>query len=154
MTTILYPTRGGPNSYPNQDKVIELAKTRQAELVFLYVSDVRFLGNLGHTAHAPVIESELDQMGEFLLVMAQERAQKAGWDARTVVRKGDFSEALKAVIQEYRVDTVILGAPGQSKAVTTETMQTDLLLLLIEEFGIEAMVLQDGDFTPLTVSEE
>jgi hypothetical protein len=72
MTTILRPTRGGEASYPNQDRAIKLAKERDADLLLLYVANVHFLDRLA----GPVIvdvETELEEMGEFLLALAQER---------------------------------------------------------------------------------
>ena len=41
--TILCPTRGGEASYANQERAIALAVEREAELIFLYVSNVHFL---------------------------------------------------------------------------------------------------------------
>ena len=78
MTTILYPTRGGQNSYPNQDLVIAMAKEQNAELIFLHVANANFMENIGYAAHLDIIEEELDRLSEFLLVMAQERAKKSG----------------------------------------------------------------------------
>jgi nucleotide-binding universal stress UspA family protein len=88
---ILCLTRGGEASYPNQDGAIAIAKDLDEELLFLYISSVQFLD---HSAAPKVvdIESELDEMGEFLLVMAQERAQKAGVKADILVRRGNFQE--------------------------------------------------------------
>ena len=80
MKTILYPTRGGQTSYSNQDAVIALAKEWNAKLIFLYISNVDFLEKLGHVSHTKVVQNELEDMGEFLLAMASERAEKAGWN--------------------------------------------------------------------------
>jgi hypothetical protein len=41
---ILCPTRGGKGSYPNQDRAIAIAKERGAEILFLYITNVEFLG--------------------------------------------------------------------------------------------------------------
>lgn len=145
MTTILYPTRGGQTSYPNQDRVIEMAKEHEATLVFLYVSDVEFLSALVRPAPVDIVESELDHMGEFLLAMAQERAGKAGWKADAVVRRGVFREALNDVIKEYGVDILALGAPGEEHAITTPKFLLNLMESIVEEFGIQVFVIRNGE---------
>ena len=149
MKTILYPTRGGQTSYLNQDAVIALAKEKNAKLIFLYVSNVQFLEKLRYVSHTKVVEEELEEMGEFLLAMACERAEKAGWKAEAVCRQGEFLEAVNEVIREHQVDTLIIGAPGSTHAVTT----TDFLQNLIQEIKgtnqIEVLVIQDGHLIDL-----
>ncbi len=101
MTTkLLCPTRGGEASYPNQDSAISLAIEQGAELIFLYVSNVNFL-DLTAAPKVFDIETELDEMGDFLLAMAQERASQAGIEADAVVRRGEFRETLQDIIEEY-----------------------------------------------------
>lgn len=145
MTVILCPTRGGQGSYPNQDRAILIAQARAGELVFLYVTNVHFLDQF----QSPVlvdIEDELDDMGEFLLAMAQERAEKAGVRARTDVRRGEFVEALQAVVREYEVDTVVLGSPTQGAAAfTTSDYLDDLTRFLLTQAGVEIFLVQDGE---------
>lgn len=145
MPTILYPTRGGPSSHENQDCVIALAKELKANLIFLYVSNVEFLGSVARPALVDIIEDELDHMGEFLLAMAQERAAKAGWQADAVVRRGNFYAALSGVIIELDVDILALGAPGQSHAVTTPKFLKQFMESISEEFGIDVIVLRAGE---------
>ena len=149
MKTILFPTRGGQTSYSNQDAVIALAKEWNAKLIFLYISNVHFLEKLGHVSHTKVVQNELEDLGEFLLTMACERAEKAGWKAEAVVRHGSFIETIHNVISEHQVDTVVIGAPGATHAVTT----TDLLQSLVQEIReahqIEVLVVQDGDMIEL-----
>jgi hypothetical protein len=64
---ILCPTRGGKDSYPNQDRAVALAKERGVGVLFLYITNVDFLE---HTAAPKLIdiEHEMDEMGEFMLV--------------------------------------------------------------------------------------
>jgi nucleotide-binding universal stress UspA family protein len=141
MTTILFPTRGGQSSFPNQDRVIALAKERDAHLIFLYVSNVEFLGSVSSAALVDVVQDELEHMGEFLLAMAQERADKAGWKADAVVRSGSFTDALRDVIKNYDVDVLVLGAPGGGHAVTTENFLNDLKDEMVAEFDLEVILL-------------
>ncbi len=149
MKTILYPTRGGQTSYPNLDAVIALAKEWNAKLIFLYVSNVQFLEKLGHVRHTKVVQNELEDMGEFLLAMSCERAEKAGWKAEAVVRQGAFLEAVNEVIREHQVDTFVIGAPGSTHAVTTTDFLQSLIQEIREAHQIEVLVIQDGDMIDL-----
>jgi len=149
MKTILYPTRGGQTSYQNQDAVIKLAREEKAKLIFLYVLNVQFLERCGHVSHTKVVEEELEDLGEFLLVMACERAEKAGWKAEAVVRQGVFLEAVNEVILEYQVDTFVIGAPGSTHAVTTTDFLQNLIQEIKETHQIEVLVIQDGHLIDL-----
>ena len=148
MDKILCLTRGGKASYPNQDRAIALAKEREAELFFLYVTSVEFLD----TTPLPKLidlEAEMEEMGEFLLTMAQERAQKAGIEARAIVRRGVFRRALKNVIKEHAVTTVMLGSskkvPGALGPVYIQKLGQELS----SEDGVEFIVTQDGKITKI-----
>ncbi len=145
MTTILRPTRGGEASFPNQDRAIAIAKERNADLLLLYVSNVHFLDHVA----GPVIvdiETELDEMGEFLLAMAQERAEKAGVRAETIVRRGEFREALEQVIQEHgKITTLLLGAAIEETSVTPVGYLEEMAKSLLAEYGIEVIVVHEGE---------
>jgi nucleotide-binding universal stress UspA family protein len=145
MTTILRPTRGGEASYPNQDRAITLAKEREADLLLLYVANVHFLDRLA----GPVIvdvETELEEMGEFLLALAQERAEKAGVRAKTLVLRGEFRKALEQVIQEYEeVTTIVLGTAAGETSVTPLGYLEDLIQWLLTKCGIEVVVVDGGE---------
>jgi nucleotide-binding universal stress UspA family protein len=142
--TLLCPTRGGEASYPNQDQAIALAKERDAHLIFLYVSNVHFL-DLTAAPKVFDIEAELDEMGDFLLAMAQERAAKAGLEADAIVRRGEFRETLKEVIEEHQVTTVVLGAAGKETGVLTEEYIDALSEELCHETGTEFIVVHQGE---------
>jgi nucleotide-binding universal stress UspA family protein len=141
---ILCLTRGGEASYPNQDGAIAIAKDLDEELLFLYISSVQFLD---YSAAPKVvdIESELDEMGEFLLVMAQERARKAGIMADILVRRGNFSEVLKDVVQEYPIKTVILGSSTGDTGVITEEYISEITEEISRENDVEFIILKDGN---------
>ncbi len=147
MTMILCPTRGGQSSIPNQQWAISLAKERNASLTFLYISNVRFL----ERASGPMIvdiSDKLDEMGEFLLAMAQDRAAQAGIAAETIVRQGDFQEALTAVIQEIGADTVVIGQAARGTGVTTESYMS-ILADAVKNTGAELFVVDEGQVVHL-----
>ena len=145
MTTILRPTRGGEASYPNQDRAIALAKERNADLLLLYVSNVRFLDRLAGPVLVDV-ETELDEMGEFLLAMAQERAEQAGVPAKSLVLRGVFREALAQVLKDHpEVTTVVLGAAVEGTSVTPAGYLEDLVQWCHAEHGVEVIVVRRGE---------
>ena len=144
MTRILCPTRGGEASYPNQDYVISLAKERGAELLFLYIADVQFLNQIASPVVVDVVQ-EIEDMGEFLLVMAQERAEKAGVDAKHTVRRGIFREALTQAITENEVDIVVLGSSEEETGLTSQSFMEDLSESLARELGVEVILVHRGE---------
>lgn len=144
MKRILTPTRGGEASQPNQDRAIQIAKKKDADLFFLYIADVSFLDRLA----SPVLvdmEAELSEMGEFVLAIAQERAEKQGLEARALVRSGNFSEVLADVIEEFEIDTLILGSPEEETGITTRDYLTGLSEELSERFDLEILLLSRGE---------
>ena len=144
MTAILYPTRGGDPTFLNQDWVINLALERASDLLLLYVSNVHFLDHLAGPVRVDLVEAELDELGEFLLTMAQERAEKAGQAAEIIIRQGLFREALLEVVEEYNATTVVLGYPTLDTAITTREYIHSLAEFLQKEKGIEVFVLDAG----------
>ena len=143
MITILCPTRGGKESHPNQDFAINLAKERGADLLFPYVSNIQLLSRAGPPIVVD-IEEELDEMGDFLLSMAQERAEKSGVLAKVAVRRGVFSEVLKEVIVEKEIKIVILGSSPKEAGIVSYDRLQELSETLNEETGVEFIVVQDG----------
>jgi len=146
MTTILCATRGGEASYPNQDFAIALAKERNADLLFIYVTDVQFLNRLA----SPVLvdmEAEMDRLGEFLLLMAKERAEKAGVNAETVVRRGVFRGALEEVAEAHQVSLIMLGSPAGETSITGQEYLENLAEDVWADTGIETLLVHGGEIT-------
>jgi len=143
MTTILCPTRGGKESHPNQDFAINLAKERNADLLFMYVSNIQLLSRTGAAIVVDIAE-ELDELGDFLLSMAQERAEKSGVPAQVAVHRGVFSEVLKNVISESKIDTVVLGSSPQESGIVSHEHLEALSTKLSNELDVEFIVVQDG----------
>lgn len=116
MSKILCATRGGEASYRTQDAAIALAKERSDTLLFLYVVDIHFLDK---TAAPIVVDvgNEVTKMGEFLLLMAQERAAEQGVTATTICRRGEFREELKKTALEEDVSLVVLGRPAGDESI-------------------------------------
>jgi nucleotide-binding universal stress UspA family protein len=108
MGRILCATRGGEASRRTQDAAIALAKERGDELIFLYVADSSFLNR---TAAPLVIDvaSRLVKMGEFQLLMAQERAAAQGVSAQTIVREGKLRAEMVGAARNLEIDLIVLG---------------------------------------------
>jgi len=140
---ILCLTRGGRSSYPNQDWAIAHAKESNAQLRFLHVTNVHFL-DLIAAPKVVDIEAELDELGEFLLVMAQERAKNAGVQAETTVRHGEFRQVLEQVISEFDVDTVIMGASAGNTGIVSPDYRKALTEDISCETGVEFIILREG----------
>jgi nucleotide-binding universal stress UspA family protein len=144
MGTILCPTRGGEASIANQHRAIAIAKERGAELIFLHISNVEFLDMVA----SPVLvdmEAELEHMGEFLLAMAQERAEKAGVQADTVVCHGVFREGLKKVIEERQATTLVLGSSPEVMGSMDMEYLYELIQWIIKEAPVEIFIVKEGE---------
>ena len=144
MTTMLCPTRGGKESQPNQDFAIQYAKQHDADLLFLYVSDLRLISRAGPPIVVD-IEEELSEVGDFMLTMAQERAEKAGVTAGTAVRSGVFSDVLREIIRENKIHTVILGESHEKTGVATSEYLQHLSEDLGRELNVEFIVVHRGE---------
>jgi nucleotide-binding universal stress UspA family protein len=141
---ILCPTRGGKDSYPNQDRAIAIAKERGADLLFLYITNVEFL-RLTAAPKLIDIEDELDEMGEFMLTIAQERAEKASVNALTLVQRGQFHEVLIDVIEEHQIDTVVLGSSAGGTGMVTAEYVHNLADEISGKTGVEFIVVNRGE---------
>lgn len=140
MGKILCATRGGEDSYPTQDAVIALAKERGDELVFLYVANTSFLNQMA----APLVvdvESSLEKLGKFQLVMAQERAAAQGLEAQAIVRRGQLQTELIAAAKEIGATLVVLGRPLGPNAVFEEVALKTFVSKIEDEAGIEARII-------------
>ena len=115
MGLILCATRGGEASQHAQNAAISLAKERGDELAFLYIIDLRFLDKTA----APImvdVENELAQLGNFLLLVAKERASEKGVITHTLSRKGNLREEIKKAALEIGATLVVLGRPGEDSS--------------------------------------
>lgn len=113
MAGIICAIRGGPDSRPTIEKSIQLAKQTGQKLYFLYVVNLDFLA---HTTSSRVaaISTEMHQMGEFILLSAQQTAKRQDVLAEIVVRQGSVSEEIVALCHEVEANYVILGIPQQA----------------------------------------
>jgi nucleotide-binding universal stress UspA family protein len=116
-----------------------LAKERGDTLLFLYVVDLHFLDKTA----APIVVDvgdEVQEMGEFLLLIAKERAEEQGVTAKTISRKGEVREEIKKVAQEEGVSLVMFGRPaGQESAFQLAELE-EYAAEIERETGIETII--------------
>jgi hypothetical protein len=122
MSKILCAIRGGEASQRIQDIGIELAKKQGDEIVFLYVVNTEFL-DTASSALRESVTHEMEKLGDFLLLMAQERAKKQGVVADGILRHGYLREEFEAAACPTEISTVLLGKPGEEGNFTLETLE-------------------------------
>jgi nucleotide-binding universal stress UspA family protein len=141
MGKILCATRGGEASYRTQDAVIALAKEQNDSLVFLYVVDTNFISKTERAVRPDVVATEMEHMGEFLLAMACERAEKQGVQATPCVKHGQLDAALKEAAVEEGASLVVLGRPGGEESRFQLASLEKLAADIFEETGAEARII-------------
>lgn len=149
---IVCPTRGGEASIPNQDRAIAIAKERGVEVLFMYIVNVEFLG-LTASPKLVDIEGELEEVGEFILAMAQERAEKEGVKSQIFVRRGVFQEVLKEIIEEFDVHTVVVGKSAGGTGVVTHAYLEELIHEITGTTGVEFVVVHEGEIVDIYTPE-
>lgn len=140
MGKIICATRGGEASYRTQDAAIALAKEQGDTLVFVYVSDIRFLDKIAD----PIVvdaEQEVAKMGKFLLVMAQERAAEQGVEAEVLLHEGDLGEELIKAAQEQGASLVVLGRPVDTESLFKMAGLEKFAAEIEEATGVETRII-------------
>lgn len=122
MSGILCAIRGGPSSQPTIQKAIQLALDTGNPINFLYVVNLDFLT---HTSSSKTnhIAQEIKEMGEFILISAQEQAESAGALAAGVIRDGKVIDEIIAYCAETAPAYVLLGRPQEGTEDNLLTME-------------------------------
>ena len=110
-------------------------------MLVLYIVDIGFLDRTERAVRPDVVSAEMEKMGEFLLVMAQERAQNRGVAASYIVRHGDLRDELKAAAREKQVDLVVLGKPAGAESTFVPASLEAFAAEIEAETGVEVRVL-------------
>lgn len=127
MGLVLCITRGGEGGIRTQDEAIALARGLDECLVFLYVLDTSFLNKIVLYVNRRLAVEELVKLGEFLLVMAVERALTVGVKAKAVVRTGMLHKILPMVVLEMEATTIVLESHGGETCIVNEANLEDFL---------------------------
>lgn len=92
---------------------------------------------------APIVvdvEGEISKRGEFLLLMAKERAQKGGLEAATILREGEVRDELTKVIEEEDITLVVLGKPAGESSFFELSALESFAAELEEETGVKTII--------------
>lgn len=127
MGTILCATRGGEGSIHTEEAAIKKAADGGDALVFFYVVDVEFMSHAKYTLRSDVVHEELEEMAEFLMAMAVERAIKRHVKATTLIRHGNFIEELVIAAAEVGATLVMLGRPNNDDEADELAAKTEEL---------------------------
>ncbi|MDX1417846.1 MAG: universal stress protein [Candidatus Promineifilaceae bacterium] len=111
---IVCAIRGGPHSQSTIDRAISLAQETGLHLYLLYIVNLDFLAHTTSMRTHP-INREMEQMGEFILLAAQGRAQDLGVTAEGLVRQGNVSDEIIRLCSELNADYLVLGRPKLSE---------------------------------------
>lgn len=110
MSGIVCAIRGGPTSKPTIARAIQLAKETGLVLNFLYIVNLDFL-TYTESSRVRKLKEEMHEMGDFIVLAAQEKAENQGVEAQGAVRDGTVSEGIIEFSKEIEADYVVLGSP-------------------------------------------
>jgi nucleotide-binding universal stress UspA family protein len=116
MSGIICAIRGGPGSQPTINRAIDLAKETELTIHFLYVVNLDFMA---HTTSSRThsVYHEMDRMGEFILLVAQDKAEGHGVNSEGVVKHGTVREEIIKLAKEVNATYVVLGRPKEKDDV-------------------------------------
>jgi len=145
MSGIVCAVRGGPASQATIARAIALARETGLPLHFLYVVNLDFLAQTP-TSRVHTISQEMHQMGDFILLMAQETAARQGIIAKEVVRHGNVGEELIGLCHELEADYLVLGKPKVERedAVFTQDLLHAFVARIEEQTGA-TVVFPEGE---------
>jgi nucleotide-binding universal stress UspA family protein len=145
MSGIVCAVRGGPASQPTIAKAIALARETGLPLYLLYVVNLDFLSQAA-TSRVHTISQEMHEMGEFILLMAQETAIRQGISAEPVVRHGNVAEELIGLCHELEADYLVLGKPKlhREDSFFTQELLREFVVRTEEQTGA-TVVFPEGD---------
>jgi nucleotide-binding universal stress UspA family protein len=145
MSGIVCAVRGGPDSKATISQAIGLAQQTGLPLYFLYVVNLDFLS---HTSSSRVhtISEQMHQMGEFILLTAQDRAAAQGISAEGVVRHGNIGEEIICMCHEIGADYLVLGRPKvqHEESVFTQELLRQFIERTENQTGAK-VILPEGD---------
>ncbi len=140
---IVCATRGGEVSRRTQQRAVELARDRDALLIFFFAVDTSFAAKINERLDQ-ALDDEMAYLGRTLLHIARSRAERQGVKAQAIVRRGPVTATLTDYLREVNAATLILGAPREdSDHHSFEPGEIDKFADKIrQETGIEVLVVK------------
>ena len=114
MSGIVCAIRGGPKSRSTIAKAIALAREINHPLYLLYVVNLDSMSRSGG-CQADLILQRMRQLGESVLLGAQEMATAQGIVAEHRVRRGNVGEEISGLCHELDAGYLVLGQPEAHK---------------------------------------
>jgi nucleotide-binding universal stress UspA family protein len=145
MSGIVCAVRGGPPSQPTIARAIRLAQETAQPLYFLYVVNLDFLTHTTST-RVHTISEQMSQMGEFILLTAQDAAARQGVTAEGVIRRGNVGEEIIKLCHELDAGYLVMGPPQVEKeeSVFTHELLRQFIERTEEQTGAR-VVLPEGE---------
>jgi hypothetical protein len=137
MGIIVCATGNGVQSRSVQAAAVELARAQQKRLVFVHVVDLRQMGEL-EEALQPAARLELAWLGEAMLRLAQDRAQRRGVAAEGQILHGDVCAALETYVRSHPVERLLLGAATNDEITSLARRMQDTLGVAVQFVAAEA----------------
>jgi nucleotide-binding universal stress UspA family protein len=114
INQILCAVRGGPESRETVTFAIDLALESGARLTFFHAMDAEFL-DYATIGPLSVVYQELSEMGQFTMLILQDRAQRRGVkDVDFIVREGNIRKQLRLAATETHAEVMVMGRPTRS----------------------------------------
>ncbi len=114
MSGIVCAIRGGASSQPTINQAIGTAIATKLPIYFLYVLNLDFLKK-GSQSRTQTISEEMQELGEFILLAAQDQAARQGVTAEGVIREGHVvGDEIVDLCHEVTADYVVLGRPREA----------------------------------------
>ncbi len=138
---IVCAVRGQVHSRATVSRAIDLALTHEARLTFVHVIDAEFLAYA--TVGIPrLMLQELRSMGEFLMVILKEHAERRGVaQVDTALLEGNFDEALLDYLQTQSAEMIVLGAVGPARGANALSPQAfEALVNALQARGVQVEI--------------
>jgi len=144
MSGIVCAIRGGPHSQSTIDRAIALSAETGLDLVFLYIVNLDFLEHTS-SSRTQAITHDMEQMGEFILLVAQTSAEASGVKAKGVVRHGNVSKEIALLCHEIEAEYLVVGQPRlQTKqSVFTEELLAEFVRRIEDQTGSKVILSEE-----------
>lgn len=144
MSVIVCATRGGEGSRAVQLRAVEKASSEDHKLIFLYVVDVQVVGEFDENLQKAV-SAEFHWLGQSLLHIARQRAERAGINAEIAIRDGAVKEEIERFLRESGASLLMLGTPrGTSPAFGDDTIE-QFAKAIEEDVGVPVELVRPED---------
>ncbi len=112
---ILIPSDGSELAEVAITPAVDIAKSKNAELIALYViPDIMYYGVIPTLDRSETEEEYEEQHAREVLRKIRETAEKEGVSVRKVVRRGRPPDEIIKVAEEEQVDLIVMGTKGRS----------------------------------------